>query len=53
MDDETQQLRYACLELACRQTIPTESDKPRDLSKEEAVAMAEEFYKFVTKKDLH
>lgn len=51
--DERQQLRYACLEMACRQTKISDEGSPRDLNSIEAVMMAEEFYKFVTKQELN
>ena len=51
--EEKQQLRFACLEMACRQTKPNQEGMVVDLNSSEAVAMAEEFYKFVTRKELN
>ncbi len=51
--EEKQQLRYACLELACRQTKKDEDGALVDLTDDEAVTMAGKFYNFVTKKELN
>lgn len=60
MEDEVEnkkRLRFACLEMACRQTETLENNEgqhySRDLTTEEAVAMADAFYKFVTKQELN
>lgn len=51
--EEKKQLRFVCLDLACRQTVPDEQGKFRDLNSDEAIAMADAFYKFVTKQELN
>lgn len=55
MDDEEekQQLRFACLELATHQTKKDDAGTVVDLSASELVQMAEEFYKFINKKELN
>jgi hypothetical protein len=57
MDDDAEedkkQLKFACLELAIRQTKKDQDGMVVDLTADEAVAMADAFYKFITKAELN
>ena len=52
-DEEKHSLRFACLELACKQTKINDEGNPCDLDADECVTYAETFYKFVTKMELN